>query len=135
MPVHGIARVFRHDYYLVSAPVLQAWPDGLMPLSPPRPGLWRECGAKQEETRVDQDGELRRLRWRSRRGMRELDQLFNRWLDQRYAQASEAERGVFLLLLDCEDDRLWKWFLGHERPADAELDALVQSIRALPPAG
>lgn len=102
---------------------------------PDAAGIVVDRGAKQEETRVDQEAELRRLRWRSRRGMRELDQLFNRWLDQRYAQASEAERGVFLLLLDCEDDRLWKWFLGHERPADAELDALVQSIRALPPAG
>jgi len=100
---------------------------------PVRPEL--RHSRNEEERSVDQEGDLRRLRWRSRRGMRELDQLFNRWLDQRYAQASEAERGVFLLLLDCEDDRLWKWFLGHERPADAELDALVQSIRALPHAG
>ena len=99
-----------------------------------RPGSWLESRhtRNDEERSVDQEGDLRRLRWRSRRGMRELDQLFNRWLDQRYAQASEAERGVFLQLLDCEDDRLWKWFLGHERPADVELDALVQSIRALP---
>lgn len=76
--------------------------------------------------------ELRRLRWRSRRGMRELDRLFERWLDQRWAVSSESERAVFRLLLDCEDDRLWKWFLGHDRPDDADLDTLVQSIRALP---
>ena len=76
--------------------------------------------------------ELRRLRWRSRRGMRELDRLFERWLDQRWAVSSESERAVFRRLLDCEDDRLWKWFLGHDRPDDADLDTLVQSIRALP---
>lgn len=81
----------------------------------------------------DDTTELRRLRWRSRRGMRELDRLFERWLDRRWATSTEAEREVFRRLLDCEDDRLWKWFLGHERSDDAQLDALVQSIRQLPP--
>ena len=81
----------------------------------------------------DDATELRRLRWRSRRGMRELDRLFERWLDRCWATSTDAERDVFRRLLDCEDDRLWKWFLGHERPDDAELDALVQSIRQLQP--
>jgi antitoxin CptB len=78
------------------------------------------------------EAELCRLRWRCRRGMRELDQLLTRWLDRRWAHASEAERGAFLRLLDCEDDRLWTWFLGHERPADADIDALVRDIRESP---
>ena len=77
--------------------------------------------------------EQRRLRWRCRRGMRELDQLLTRWLDRDWPTASESERGVFLRLLDCEDDRLWRWFLGHETPPDAALDALVQRLRTLPP--
>jgi antitoxin CptB len=77
--------------------------------------------------------ELRRLRWRCRRGMRELDQLLTRWLDREWETASETERGVFLRLLDCEDDRLWRWFLGHEIAPDAALDALVQRLRSLPP--
>ncbi len=81
----------------------------------------------------DNDAELGRLRWRSRRGMRELDRLLERWLDRRWAVASEAERGLFRQLLECEDDRLWLWFLGHEHPQDVDLDALVQSIRTLPP--
>ena len=85
------------------------------------------------DTAASDDSELRRLRWRCRRGMRELDQLFNRWLDQQWAASSEAQRGVFLRLLDCEDDKLWHWFLGHETAPDAALDALVQRIRTLPP--
>ena len=84
---------------------------------------------------MSEDAELRRLRWRCRRGMRELDQLLTRYLDRRWSQAPDEERGVFLRLLDCEDDRLWAWFLGHGRPADAELDALVRGIRELPPLG
>ena len=77
--------------------------------------------------------EQRRLRWRCRRGMRELDQLLTRWLDRDWPTASESERGVFLRLLDCEDDRLWRWFLGHETPPDVALDALVRRLRTLPP--
>ena len=80
----------------------------------------------------DESSELRRLRWRCRRGMRELDQLFERYLDLRWGQASEAERGIFLRLLDCEDDRLWRWFLGYDPADDAELQSLVDIIRALP---
>ncbi len=78
------------------------------------------------------DAELRKLRWRCRRGMRELDQLFERWLAHGWKQASEAERGVFLRLLDCEDDRLWRWFLGHETPHDVEIASLIARIGNLP---
>lgn len=78
------------------------------------------------------DLELKKLRWRCRRGMKELDQLLTRYLDREWAQASEAERGVFLQLLDCEDDRLWRWLMGFEHSDDAALDTLIQRIRALP---
>lgn len=79
--------------------------------------------------------ELRRLRWRCRRGMRELDQLLGRYLDQQWRQSSPAERGIFLRLLESEDDRLWHWFMGHEVADDGEIQALVERIRALPPHG
>ena len=78
------------------------------------------------------DDETRALRWRCRRGMRELDQLLARYLDLRWPTAPDAERGVFRRLLDCEDDKLWHWFMGHETPADVELATLVQHIRNLP---
>jgi antitoxin CptB len=79
------------------------------------------------------DAELKRLRWRCRRGMRELDQLLTRWLDREWTAASDTQREVFLRLLDSEDDRLWRWFLGHETAPDAALDSLIQHIRTLPP--
>ncbi len=67
--------------------------------------------------------------------MRELDQLFERWLDREWPSASEVERGIFLRLLDCEDDKLWRWFMGYEAAQDAELDVLVRRITALPVQG
>lgn len=77
--------------------------------------------------------ELSRLRWRCRRGMRELDQLFERYLDRAWRQASDDERAVFLRLLEIEDDKLWHWFMGNDTPTDAELADLVARIRSLPP--
>lgn len=79
------------------------------------------------------DAELGRVRWRCRRGMRELDQLLTRWLDRRWTPSSDAQRATFLQLLDCEDDRLWRWFLSKENPSDAALAALVDEIRGLSP--
>ena len=81
---------------------------------------------------LDDDTELKKLRWRCRRGMRELDQLLERWLDRAWRQSPTGERAVFLRLLDTEDDRLWRWFLGHEVPGDVEIAALIELIRALP---
>lgn len=81
---------------------------------------------------MSDEAELKKLRWRCRRGMRELDQLLERWLDCAWRQSPTADREVFLRLLDSEDDRLWRWFLGHETPSDVEIATLVDRIRALP---
>ncbi|HEY9143848.1 MAG TPA: succinate dehydrogenase assembly factor 2 [Arenimonas sp.] len=81
---------------------------------------------------MSEDAELRRLRWRCRRGMRELDQLMLRYLDGRWPAADEAERALFLRLMDTEDDKLWRWFMGRERPEDTGLASIVERILALP---
>ena len=81
---------------------------------------------------ADDESELRRLRWRCRRGMRELDQLMLRYLERRWPLADDAERRQFLRLLDCEDDKLWAWCMGRERPADPELRGLVEILLELP---
>jgi antitoxin CptB len=79
----------------------------------------------------DEEVELRKLRWRCRRGMRELDQLLERWLDREWRQSPTAQREAFLRLLSTEDDTLWRWFLGHEAPANVEIATLVDRIRRL----
>jgi antitoxin CptB len=77
--------------------------------------------------------ELKRLKWRCRRGMRELDQLMERFLDRSFATSSEAERALFLTLLDTEDDILWRWCMGRERPEDPALAGFVDRLLTLPP--
>ena len=81
---------------------------------------------------MDDDIELKKLRWRCRRGMRELDQLLDRWVERQWRQSPTAERAVFLRLLDIEDDTLWRWFLGHEVSSDVEIAALVEKVRNVP---
>lgn len=76
--------------------------------------------------------ELKKLRWRCRRGMRELDQLFGRYLDRRWVDAPATERAVFLQLLETEDDKLWRWSMGYEACPDAQQARLIADILALP---
>ncbi len=81
---------------------------------------------------MSDDAELRRLRWRCRRGMRELDQLMVRYLDGRWSAADDAERALFLRLLDSEDDKLWRWFMGREAPEGAAIAGIVAIVLGLP---
>jgi antitoxin CptB len=75
-----------------------------------------------------EDAERARLRWRCRRGMRELDVLLQRWLEREWSEADPGQRQVFERLLETEDDQLWAWVTGRERPWDAELAALVETL-------
>lgn len=77
--------------------------------------------------------EIKRLRWRCRRGMRELDQLMERWLNRAFATSSDEDRALFLRLLETEDDMLWRWCMGLERPEDPVLAEFVDRVLQLPP--
>lgn len=79
---------------------------------------------------MSDEDDMRRLRWRCRRGMRELDTLLERYLDLRWRAAEPSARARFERLLDCEDDRLWRWFLGRERPDDPLLEAAIRDVLA-----
>lgn len=68
------------------------------------------------------------LRWRCRRGMRELDVLVGRWLELFHAEASDELKLGFQALLDCEDDVIWDWMMGRADPP-AELAEIVGHIR------
>ena len=71
---------------------------------------------------------IQALRWRCRRGMRELDVLMGRWLELFHADASTALQLEFQQLLDCEDDLIWDWMMGRA-PPPAALSGIVSSIR------
>ena len=68
------------------------------------------------------------LRWRCRRGMRELDLLLSRWLERGWAAADARRRDAFLRLLDEPDPQLVDWLLNGERPADQPTARLLDDI-------
>jgi len=66
--------------------------------------------------------ELSRLRWRCRRGMRELDVLLTSWLGAAYATAGDERRQAFQQLLEREDDEIWDWMMGRANPPEQLVD-------------
>ncbi len=84
------------------------------------------------------DAEGRRLLWRCRRGLKELDVLLERYAAAALPGASPAERAVLARLLELPDPQLAGYLLAGAVPADPQLAALAGRIRdtggaALPP--
>jgi antitoxin CptB len=76
------------------------------------------------------EARIKRLRWRTRRGTRELDALFGGWLDTSFAAADEPTRHAFEELLEVQDPDLWGWVMGHARPDRPDWQAIIDDIRA-----
>jgi antitoxin CptB len=76
------------------------------------------------------EARLKRLRWRTRRGTRELDALFGGWLEISFPTADAALQQAFDELLDVQDPDLWDWVMGHAQPPRADWQAIIDDIRA-----
>ena len=72
---------------------------------------------------------LERVRWRSRRGLLELDILLGRFIDKEYAQLDEAGRRAFEELLDMPDNPLWDMIADRQQAARIEHQALLEKLR------
>ena len=75
--------------------------------------------------------ELGKLRWRCRRGMKELDILLTRYVNQRFCGASNQEQELFQELLETEDSVLYAYCLGGEPPP--RFAELIERITANSP--
>jgi len=69
-----------------------------------------------------------KLKWACRRGMLELDVLFEPFVDEAYDALDDSQKFVFQRLLACEDPELFAWFMGHEVCPDEEFKAMVALI-------
>jgi antitoxin CptB len=72
--------------------------------------------------------QLARLRWRCRRGMRELDVLLERYLEHGYPAASPAERRAFESLLELPDPQLHALLIRRESPRDPDLIDVIAKL-------
>lgn len=82
------------------------------------------------EYTMDDAARLKRVRWRCRRGTRELDVLYGWWLDNCWADADETTRAAFDVLLDTPDPELWAWTIGQADAPRADWQAIIDVIRS-----
>jgi antitoxin CptB len=76
---------------------------------------------------------MARLRWRCRRGMRELDVMLTRYLDRVWATASPTERDAFVQLVELQDPDLFGYLVGRTIPDEESIRAIIACIRRLEP--
>ena len=72
-----------------------------------------------------------KLRWRCRRGMKELDLLTLGYLERHYPTASAEEQQAFAALLELQDPLLMSYMVGRETPTDAVTARVVSVMRTL----
>ena len=78
--------------------------------------------------KASMEGDLGKLRWRCRRGMKELDVLLTRYVDEDYLAATPEQQAAFRTLLDSQDPVLNDYFLGRDRPSDPLLRSLIERM-------
>lgn len=77
---------------------------------------------------MEADRELARLRWRCRRGMRELDMLLLAYTDGCYPQADAAEQAAFRRLLSLPDPEILALLTGRSSADDALLGTIIERL-------
>ena len=77
--------------------------------------------------------ELSRLRWRCRRGIKEMDIIFQRFLEQQYPTLSAEQIVCFDQLLDETDMDIMDWILERSEPENIGYVELVKVFRQLKP--
>ncbi|MBL8483422.1 MAG: succinate dehydrogenase assembly factor 2 [Rhodocyclaceae bacterium] len=70
-----------------------------------------------------------RLRWRSRRGLLELDIAFQRFLARDFDTLAPEELEALSRLLDYDDPHLWAIVSGREECEEDDLKGLVELLR------
>ncbi|MDE0785627.1 MAG: succinate dehydrogenase assembly factor 2 [Porticoccaceae bacterium] len=70
-----------------------------------------------------------RLVWASRRGMLELDLILAPFVENVYDSLTEDDQLRFEVLLECEDQTLFMWFMQREQPTDPNMQRILQIIR------
>ncbi|MGI9333353.1 MAG: succinate dehydrogenase assembly factor 2 [Gammaproteobacteria bacterium] len=71
-----------------------------------------------------------RLRWRCRRGMKELDVLFERFIERGFDALGVVELEPLALLLEQPDQDIYAWLTAKVEPEEPQLRLIVRKIRA-----
>ena len=69
-----------------------------------------------------------RLRWQCRRGMRELDELLVRYLEESYPGGSEDDKAAFRAVLELADPELNAYLLQRKTPSSEPIARVINRI-------
>jgi antitoxin CptB len=72
--------------------------------------------------------EIRRLQWRCRRGMKELDLMLLRYLREQHPRASSDEHAAFEEFLELPDPDLVRYLIAGDIPDDPRHAALCRAL-------
>ena len=92
-----------------------------------------EFAAKFRNNRMTDDISLhdRKVIYRARRGLKELDIYFDPYVRQHYLTAPQEEKQAFAALIEQEDPDLLDWFMAVSTPPQPELADMVEKLKAL----
>ena len=71
----------------------------------------------------------RKIYWKCRRGMLELDIILERFYKKRFQNLTQSEKEIFNRLLDQSDPLLYDWLLGYVLPDDIQFKKIIQKIK------
>jgi antitoxin CptB len=72
----------------------------------------------------------KRMQWRCRRGIRELDLVFGRFLAAGFDDLPPADLDAFERLLDQNDLDIYDWLMGRSLPPTEEFRRLIAQLSA-----
>ena len=72
--------------------------------------------------------ELSKIRWRCRRGLKELDFLLLNYFNKQYSIADAEDKEAFLHLLEFQDPVLIEFFADPKKIQDAKIQRIISEI-------
>ena len=72
--------------------------------------------------------ELSKIKWRCRRGTKELDFLLLSYFNERYHEADKEDKNAFLRLLELQDPLLIEFFAEPKKIQDPGIQRIILNI-------
>lgn len=63
--------------------------------------------------------------------MREMDILFEKFLDQEYDSLTDGQKHLFEAFLDESDADIYSWLTGHSIPDKSDYLVLIEKLRVI----
>ena len=71
---------------------------------------------------------LAQLRWRCRRGLRELDVLLMSYFDHHFCNSSRERQLAFVALLEMQDPVILSYLTGNTKPKDSAIADIIKQL-------